>query len=123
MALPEKLEEFLLKDTDPSIRYFTLRDLLDRDGNDPALRVAQEAIGRGGWAAKILERQREEGYWESFHGRGDDLYLPKYLATNWTLLILADLGMTRKDPRIERAGELLLETWSKEDGWLGSPGS
>jgi hypothetical protein len=123
MTLPENLEGFLLKDTDPSIRYFTLRDLLDRDGNDPTLRVAHEAIGREGWAAKLLERQREEGYWESFHGQGGDLYLPKYLATNWTLLILADLGMTRKDPRIERAGELLLEAWSKEDGCLGSPGS
>jgi len=49
---------------------------------------------------------------------GGDLYRPKYIATNWLAIVLADLGMTRSDPRIRRTAEMILDRWSKRGGDL-----
>src|SRR3989454_5423575 len=76
-------------------------------------------IPRKGWAAEILENQDREGWWVS----GESLYRPKYLSANWMLLILADLGLTREDPRIKRACDLWIERLSREDGGFAMEGS
>ena len=47
-------------------------------------------ITRRGWAQEILAKQDPAGWWVS----GESLYQPKYLSTNWMLLILADLGLS-----------------------------
>ncbi|MDE1819393.1 MAG: hypothetical protein KGJ23_00735 [Euryarchaeota archaeon] len=114
--LTKELRRFLLRGTDPSVRYFTLRDLLDRPESDPAVRRARSEIGREGWAARILGGQQKGGFWERFNGDGDELYGPKYIATNWRLIVLSDLGMTRRDPRVRKAAELLLKTWDQPRG-------
>jgi len=49
---------------------------------------------------------------------GADLYRPKYIVTNWLAIVLADLGMTRSDPRIRRTAEMILDRWSKRGGDL-----
>ncbi|MFZ0698653.1 MAG: prenyltransferase/squalene oxidase repeat-containing protein [Thermoplasmata archaeon] len=49
---------------------------------------------------------------------GAELYRPKYIVTNWVAIVLADLGMTRSDPRIRRAAEMILDRWSKPGGDL-----
>ena len=36
----------------------------------------------------------------------DSLYLPKYTATNWRAIILADLGLTAKHGGVRPAAEL-----------------
>ena len=107
--LPSSLTEFLTDGADPSVRYFALRDLMDRPADDPERRAAGESIGKDGWAAGILADQQDGGYWGTFRGNGDELYLPKYVATNWRLLILSDLGLTKEDPRIDRAAQLLFQ--------------
>ncbi len=52
---------------------------------------------------------------------GGSLYVPKYSVTNWSAIVLADLGMTRSDPRIRRTAELILRRWSGK-GWPLGPG-
>jgi hypothetical protein len=47
-----------------------------------------------------------------------ELYQPKYIVTNWLAIVLADLGMTRADPRIRRTAEMILDRWSKRKGDL-----
>ena len=47
---------------------------------------------------------------------GENLYRPKYLSSNWMLLILADLGLTRREPGIRKACELWLER--RQTGYL-----
>jgi hypothetical protein len=124
IELPSRLRRFLLDGTDPSVRFCALRDLFGRPENDKDLDLARQAIGKDGWAARILETQQDGGHWETFGGDPAALYLPKYIATNWRLLVLSDLGLTRDDPRIERAASLLLKYWSREsDGSFGGPGS
>ncbi len=125
VTLSENLTEFLTgPESDPSVQYRALRDLLGRPESDPEVQRARDRIGREGWAERILSRQQAGGHWETYReGHGEDLYLPKYLATNWSLIILSDLGMTKEDPRIARAADLLFKEWTGPEGAFGEPGS
>ncbi|MCI4349950.1 MAG: terpene cyclase/mutase family protein [Thermoplasmata archaeon] len=106
---------WLLEPEQPSMRYLALTQLLGRPPTDPDVRAARDRIPRVGWAAELLSRQLPDGAWVS----STRLYHPKYLSTNWMLLILADLGMTRDDPRIATACELWIERFAKPDGGFG----
>lgn len=56
---------WLLEASNPSVRYFTLRRLLDKPKEDADVVAAQEAIAQSAPVQKILKRQRPEGYWGS----------------------------------------------------------
>jgi hypothetical protein len=102
----------LLEEEQPAIRYRTLTDLLGRPGSNPEVRAARNLLGTVGWGASILAAQNSEGTWLS----DEDYYLPKYLSTNWQLLVLADLGLTREDPRVARAATRWMERCATKDG-------
>lgn len=104
--------DWLLEQDQPSIRYLALRDLLGRPESDPEVRSASDRIGKAGWGKTILDSRVTGGYW--VHDKS--LYRPKYIATNWMLLVLSDLGFTRKDPRIARSCELWMKWTSARDG-------
>ncbi len=106
---------WLLEEDQPSMRYLAMVDLLDKSKDDPEVREAKAAIPTRGWAADILAKQDSGGWWV----REDKLYRPKYLSSNWMLLILADLGLTRDDPRIRKAAELWIERFAAADGGFG----
>src|SRR2546426_738654 len=123
MVLRPGLRNWLLaRDSDPSIRLRVLRDLLHRPAGDPALVGAQREIGRKGWAAQILRGQHPSGQWVNPGTSALDLYRPKYVATNWRLLVLSDLGLTKKTPRVAKAMGLFLNRFSRS-GDLGGPSS
>src|SRR2546426_12127129 len=111
--------DWLLEDDQPSVRFLTLTQLLERPLDDPEVVAAKEMITRKGWAEEILAKQDREGWWVS----GESLYRPKYLSANWMLLILADLGLTRSDPRIKRACDIWIERFSRADGGFAMEGS
>lgn len=106
----------MLENNQPAIRYLTLTQLLNRRENDPEVVEARKRSAKRGWAADILRRQRPGGWWVS----NESLYRPKYLVTNWMLLVLADLGLTRKEPQIRRACELWIRRFAKPDGGFGT---
>jgi hypothetical protein len=107
---------WLLEKEEPSIRYLTLTELLKKSASDSEVKSTKEQISTRGWAAEILAKRNKEGWWAS----KDSLYQPKYISTNWMLLILSDLGLTRKDPRIARSCELWIKRFAKPDGGFGS---
>ncbi|HII40148.1 MAG TPA: hypothetical protein HA326_02910 [Thermoplasmata archaeon] len=115
----KSVTDWLLGEDQPAIRYLTLTQLLGRPEDDPAVREARGAIATKGFAAEILGRQNRGGWWVS----PESFYRPKYLSSNWMLLILADLGMTREDPRIKRAADEWIRRFAKEDGGFGMDGS
>jgi len=104
--------------SDPSVRARFWVDVEGRPSNDPRVRAAVKEIGRVGWAASLLETQWPDGHWVTPGTSGGELYRPKYVATNWLAIVLADLGMTRADPRIRRTARLILDRWSQKDGDL-----
>lgn len=112
----ETVVEWLLEEEQPAIRYRTLRELLDRPADDGEVQAARQRIPLQGWAADILAQQDPAGWWVG----EESLYRPKYLSTNWMLLVLADLGMTRTDSRVAHACDLWMARFSKEDGGFGA---
>ncbi len=104
--------DWLLEPSQPAVSYRTLVDLLDRPVNDPEVREAYSNIPKRGWAREILSQQKPSGYWDSPR----DLYRPKYSATIWKLIVLADLGLTKKDKRVRESCELFLENYARLDG-------
>jgi hypothetical protein len=123
VATTAETERWLLEEGDPSVRARTMRELSGRAENDGELAAAREEIGVRGWAAAILRQQLPSGAWDTAGTSGEDLYLPKYIATNWRLLVLSDLGLTRRHPAIDRAVRLLIDRWDAADGSLGGSDS
>lgn len=119
MRFHQEVLKWLLEPEQPAVRYHTLLHLLDYGENDYEARKARSNIPKLGWAHEILKVQKPPGFWESRR----DLYLPKYTATIWRLIVLADLGMTAKDPRIRKACEFFLNEYSRPDGGLDTPSS
>jgi len=97
--------EWLLEKDNPSVRYFTLTDILGKPENDSEVREAKDEIMEVGAVPKILAEQSDEGYWET----PKKFYKAKYKGTVWQLIILAELGADGKDQRIQRACEFILE--------------
>jgi hypothetical protein len=89
----------------PGVRYFALRDLLDRPAGDPEVLAAQQAVMESGPVPAILGAQHAEGYWVK-PGAG---YAPKYQGTVWSLTFLALLGARGDDPRVRAGCDYLLD--------------
>jgi hypothetical protein len=111
----EKVLDWLLQPDQPSIRYLTLTQLLGKSETDSDVREAKKQIPRMGWAADILARRDPAGWW----ARENNLYWPKYLATNWNLLALSDLGATRSIPKVRASCELWMERSPLKGGGVG----
>jgi hypothetical protein len=98
--------------SDPSVRARFLQEVEGLPPDDARVRAAVKEIGREGWAASLLSQQFPDGHWVTPGTSAYDLYVPKYIVTNWLAIVLADLGMTRKDPRIRKTAELIMKRWS-----------
>ena len=114
-----KLLDWLLERSQPAVRYRALLDLLDYAPESREVQAVRANIARTGWAHDVLKSQETQGNWES----RQNLYLPKYTATIWRLLVLADLGLTKSDPRILKPCEMFLSEYHRVDGGFDVPGS
>ena len=124
MRVPARLRTWLTEDaSDPSVRARFMLEVEGRSPQDPAVREAVRAIGRTGWAASLLEHQQPDGHWFTRGSSSQELYSPKYLVTNWRAIVLAELGMTRADPRIRRTAELILDRWGRQSNELSGRGA
>ncbi|HME55896.1 MAG TPA: nitrogen fixation protein NifH [Candidatus Lokiarchaeia archaeon] len=98
--------EWLLEENNPSVRYFTLKDIQDRSMNPVDVQSAKSLIMITGVVPKILAKQEPGGYW----GVPGDFYIrSKYKGTVWTFILLAQLGADGSDERIKRTCEFLLQ--------------
>ncbi len=102
---------WLLEPDNPSVRRFALTDLLDRPASDPEVHAAAAAIMDSAPVRAILDAQYPDGYWVK-PGLG---YSPKYKATVWQILFLAELGAGRTE-RIAKACEHVFAHTQREDG-------
>ena len=113
--------EWLLDPALPGVRYLALRDLVGLPAGAPELGAAQKAAHLHGPIAAILAEMHPKGYW-SKPGSG---YNPKYFSTDWSLIVLAQLGASAVlDERIGCACAYLLEkalTPLGQFGYNGTP--
>ena len=105
--------DWLLGRENPSVRYFTLKDLLDYSQKDPEVEEARSAIKCHEKVSKIFSKQKPEGYWES----AEQPYHPKYKSTYWQIMILSQLGLDKTNERIRKACEYIFRFQHKEGGF------
>ncbi len=113
--------DWLLEDENPSVKYLTLREILEKPESASEVKSARRNIMETGVIPKILVKQTSGGYWE----KEEDFYIrTKYKGTVWQLIILAELWADRNDPRIKKTCEFIL-TWSqdRESGGFSYRGS
>jgi len=96
--------DWLLEKNNPSVRYFTLRDILEKPEDNLELQEARLEIMKAGLVPVILAKQKKEGYWEI----PENFYTAKYKGTVWQLLILAELGADITDVNTKKACEFIL---------------
>lgn len=101
---------WLLEDSDPSVRYWTLTRLLDRPAHDPVVAETRRMIMERGSAAAILSHYAGHGRWTGERG----YYTPKYTATHWQLLLLAELAADGEDERIAAACRRMVDEVGQE---------
>lgn len=104
-ALKADPVDWLLEKDNPSVRYFTLTQILDKSQADPEVQEAEKEIMLSGVVPKILAKQHAGGYWEE----PEKFYTAKYKGTVWQLIILAELGADGQDERVKKACEFILE--------------
>jgi len=112
--LKESPVKWLLEECNPSVRYFTLRDILGKNENDYELRTTKIAISKSQVIRKILGKQKPQGYWEEY----TDPYHPKYKSSYWQVMILGQLGMDKSDVRIQKACEHIFQFQFKDGGFI-----
>jgi hypothetical protein len=117
-APPEPLVLDWLLQGDPAIRWRVLRDLADADPDRAT--AERRHIATEGWGRRLLDGQRPDGLWSSDQGpkshRG--LYMPKWISTHYTLLLLSRLGLEPRHPAAAAGCRALLDRAS----WLPSGG-
>jgi hypothetical protein len=102
--------DWLLEESNPSVRYFALRWLLDKPEGDPEVAATSRAIAQSEPVAKFLRSQRPKGYW------GPD---PRpHHGTEKYLVLLLWLGY-KGDGAIRKAMDYLLDGCILEDGAYG----
>jgi hypothetical protein len=94
----------LLEEDNPSVRYFTLTDVLEKPIDDPEVQRAKEKIMEIGVVPHILAKQKKGGYW----GVPENFYIrSKYRGTVWTFIILAELMADGADKRVRETCEFI----------------
>jgi hypothetical protein len=89
-----------LMEGDPAIRWQVMRDLLDEP---PAQwQREQRRVAKEGWGRRLLGLRDPRGTW------GGGLYTPKWISTNYTLLLLRDMGLPRDNLAGSAGAGLLL---------------
>lgn len=99
------LTDWLLAAPTPSIRYLTLRYLLDKPESDVAVLAARRDIMSAGPVPIILAKQTDTGQWMDEHS----YYTPKYISTHWSLLLLDEFAADGDDPRFRQGVEFMLD--------------
>jgi hypothetical protein len=92
---------WLLRSRDPSVRYFTLTDVLGATERSGEVRAAQQQIPRGPRLRALLAGQRADG------GFGVGWY-KKWAGATWRLVSAVELGVPPENVVAHRAAEYVL---------------
>lgn len=95
---------WLLEAADPSVRFFTLTELLGEAAESGEAAQARREIMTRGAVPQILAAQNADGHW----GAPGQFYRDKYRGTVWQLIVLAELGADPGDARVRAACEAIL---------------
>jgi hypothetical protein len=114
----DKVLDWLLEPSQPSIRYLTLTGLLGKRETDPEVRETRGRLASTGWVEAILSRRDPAGWWVRDRGWLE----PRFVGTHWSMLALADLGATRAIPEVQVSSEYWMAKSPLQGGGVGGFG-
>jgi hypothetical protein len=109
MIINDRVIQWLL-DSDPSIRWQVMRDLLNEPRN--IYEAERERVESDGWGARLLKRQDPANTW------GGGIYSPKWISTTYTMLVLKRLGLPQGNTQAQRACKLFIDRGFYKDGGI-----
>jgi hypothetical protein len=101
---------WLLAARTPSIRYLTLRRLLDQSRMTPEVLTAWDEMKGTGPIPRVLASQTRAGNWVGERS----YYTPKYTSTHWSMLLLTELAADGSDPHLQRGAAYMLAATREE---------
>ena len=122
MDANSEVVQWLLQDDEPSVRMRTLRELLDFDDSAAEVRQTKSAILQSIPVRDLLGKMHPDGYWLQTNYKkvtvGDDVLYGSFGSTHFCLAYLAELGMDRTQPEVEKAIERYLNLQKPDGDWL-----
>ena len=114
---------WILEPENPSVRFRTLTELLDRGGSEEALE-AQRAIAASAPVSKLLQAMHPDGYWLQKNPRtgqvlGDGAEYGSFGTTHFCLSYCAELGLDKSHPLVAKAAARYLGLQREDGDWLG----
>jgi hypothetical protein len=103
---------WLLEKSNPSVRYLTLLNILNRNKADSEVKRAKKEIMVSGVVPRVINRQID-GSWNS-PGR---FYVDKYKGTVWQIIILAELEADANNKQVSKACEYILNASQDLDSY------
>ena len=102
MEIKESVIEWLLEKENPSVRYRTLTELLDKPDNDREVLLAKEEIWGSPVVQNIVSRSNEKGQWIK-DGLGEGAEYKSHYTTHFNLYFLSELGLDKSSEFVDKA--------------------
>lgn len=118
--MKQEVVDWLLEKENPSVRYRTFTELLDKSRDDREIIEIKNKIPYSKSVKTLLGKMHPEGYWLQKNPRtnevlGEGVEYGAFGTTHYCLSYLAELGMDNSDPQIAKAAERYLNL-QKNDG-------
>lgn len=104
------LIDWLLESPSATIRYKTMRELVDLPSDHSDCQAAYAKIQTTGAVPAILNQQVESGQWKY----SQHYYTPKFTSTHWSMMLLEELLCDPNEPRFQAAIDFMLSASQKE---------
>ncbi|MBN2240229.1 MAG: hypothetical protein JW712_10685 [Dehalococcoidales bacterium] len=120
MDINSEAVNWLFEKENPSIRYRTLTELLDRPPDDAEVIEAFNEIPDSKPVLKILSKMHPDGYWlvlnkSKGESIGDGVEYSDFNTTHFCLAYLSELGLTGDNPQVQKATDRYLDL-QRDDG-------
>ena len=114
--------QWLLEDSNPSVRFRTLGELLGYDDHTPEIAQAKAAIVGFPPVQALLKSMHPNGYWLQKNQRtrellGDGVEYGSFGTTHFCLAYLSELGVDRTQPQVGKAADRYLALQQPDGDW------
>jgi hypothetical protein len=113
---------WLLEEEDPSVRLRTLTEVLGYPPDSPEVQQAKKAIPASEPVQALLAQMQPDGTWLQTNPRtkrvvGSGVEYGSFGTTHFCLAYLAELGLDRSLPEVEKAAERYLNLQQPDGDW------
>jgi hypothetical protein len=114
--------QWLLEDDNPSVKLRTLKEVFNYDNDMSEIRRAKSAILQSRPVQTLLEKMHPAGYWLQKNPRtqrivGDGVEYGSFGTTHFCLAYLAEMGLDRNQPQVEKAADRYLALQQPDGDW------